>query len=386
MMGAVSAVSRSEIKALNQAQGRVLAEPYYARMDTPPADNSAMDGYALAHSDAGGLLEISQRIPAGSSPEPLLPGTAARIFTGAVVPPGADVVVMQEDCEEQGGFVKVPADLIQGDNIRLRGSDVPRGALLLDAGSILSAPALALLASQGIHRLNCCDRPKVALLQSGDELYEPGMDPLPEGGIYNSNRTLLESLVAQCGAEVVGVWHVKDDLESTCDALLEAVAQADVVITTGGVSVGDEDHIKPAIERLGSLDLWRLALKPGKPFAFGFINEVPILGLPGNPSSVLVTFSVLVRPVLFKLRGARSAQLPTFWVRSAFDFEGGVRAEFLRGVIASREQQTYAHMLRNQSSGALRAAAESDVLIKIPVGASIKEGDPIEVIPLKALF
>lgn len=386
MMGAVSAVSRSEIKALNQAQGRVLAEPYYARMDTPPADNSAMDGYALAHSDAGGLLEISQRIPAGSSPEPLLPGTAARIFTGAVVPPGADVVVMQEDCEEQGGFVKVPADLIQGDNIRLRGSDVPRGALLLDAGSILSAPALALLASQGIHRLNCCDRPKVALLQSGDELYEPGTDPLPEGGIYNSNRTLLESLVAQCGAEVVGVWHVKDDLESTCDALLEAVAQADVVITTGGVSVGDEDHIKPAIERLGSLDLWRLALKPGKPFAFGFINEVPILGLPGNPSSVLVTFSVLVRPVLFKLRGARSAQLPTFWVRSAFDFEGGVRAEFLRGVIASREQQTYAHMLRNQSSGALRAAAESDVLIKIPVGASIKEGDPIEVIPLKALF
>ena len=192
--------------------------------------------------------------------------------------------------------------------------------------------------------------------------------------------------MAQCGADVIGVWHVKDDLESTCDALVEAVAQADVVITTGGVSVGDEDHIKPAIERLGSLDLWRLALKPGKPFAFGFINEVPILGLPGNPSSVLVTFSVLVRPVLFKLRGARSAQLPTFWVRSAFDFEGGVRAEFLRGVIASREQQTYAHMLRNQSSGALRAAAESDVLIKIPVGASIKEGDPIEVIPLRALF
>ena len=386
MMGAVSAVSRSEIKELNQALGRVLAEPYYARMDTPPADNSAMDGYALAHSDAGGLLEISQRIPAGSSPEPLVPGTAARIFTGAVVPPGADVVVMQEDCEEQDGFVKVPAYLSQGDNIRLRGSDVGMGSLLFEAGSILTAPSLALLASQGVHQINCCDRPKVALLQSGDELHEPGTDPLPEGGIYNSNRTLLESLVAQCGAEVVGVWHVKDDLESTCDALLEAVAQADVVITTGGVSVGDEDHIKPAIERLGSLDLWRLALKPGKPFAFGFINEVPILGLPGNPSSVLVTFSVLVRPVLFKLRGARSAQLPTFWVRSAFDFEGGVRAEFLRGVIASREQQTYAHMLRNQSSGALRAAAESDVLIKIPVGASIKEGDPIEVIPLRALF
>ena len=386
MMGAVSAVSGREIRGLHEALGRVLAEPYFARINTPPADNSAMDGYALAHSDAGGLLNISQRIPAGASPEPLVPGTAARIFTGAVVPPGADVVVMQEDCEEQDGFVKVPSGLMQGDNIRLRGSDVPQGSLLFDAGSVLTPPALALLASQGIHRLSCYMRPKVALLQSGDELHEPGTDPLPEGGIYNSNRTLLESLVAQCGAEVVGVWHVKDDLESTCDALLEAVAQADVVITTGGVSVGDEDHIKPAIERLGSLDLWRLALKPGKPFAFGFINEVPILGLPGNPSSVLVTFSVLVRPVLFKLRGARSAQLPTFWVRSAFDFEGGVRAEFLRGVIASREQQTYAHMLRNQSSGALRAAAESDVLIKIPVGASIKEGDPIEVIPLRALF
>ena len=386
MMGAVSAVSGREIRGLHEALGRVLAEPYSARINTPPADNSAMDGYALAHSDAGGLLNISQRIPAGASPEPLIPGTAARIFTGAVVPPGADVVVMQEDCEEQDGFVKVPSDLMRGDNIRLRGSDVPQGSLLFDAGSVLTPPALALIASQGIHRLSCYTRPKVALLQSGDELYEPGTDPLPEGGIYNSNRTLLECLVAQCGAEVIGVWHVKDDLESTCDALVEAVAQADVVITTGGVSVGDEDHIKPAIERLGSLDLWRLALKPGKPFAFGFINEVPILGLPGNPSSVLVTFSVLVRPVLFKLRGARSAQLPTFWVRSAFDFEGGVRAEFLRGVIASREQQTYAHMLRNQSSGALRAAAESDVLIKIPVGASIKEGDPIEVIPLKALF
>ena len=386
MMKAVSPVSGREIIGLHEALGRVLAESYFARINTPPADNSAMDGYALAHSDAGGLLNISQRIPAGASPEPLIPGTAARIFTGAVVPPGADVVVMQEDCEEQDGFVKVPSDLMRGDNIRLRGSDVPQGSLLFDAGSVLTPPALALIASQGIHRLSCYTRPKVALLQSGDELYEPGTDPLPEGGIYNSNRTLLECLVAQCGAEVIGVWHVKDDLESTCDALVEAVAQADVVITTGGVSVGDEDHIKPAIERLGSLDLWRLALKPGKPFAFGFINEVPILGLPGNPSSVLVTFSVLVRPVLFKLRGARSAQLPTFWVRSAFDFEGGVRAEFLRGVIASREHQTYANMLRNQSSGALRAAAESDVLIKIPVGASIKEGDPIEVIPLRALF
>jgi len=345
-----------------------------------------MDGYALAHSDAGRLLKISQRIPAGASPEPLIPGTAARIFTGAVVPPGANVVVMQENCEEQDGFVEVPADLIQGDNIRLRGSDVPEGSLLFDTGSILTPPALALIASQGLHRLSCYTRPKVALLQSGNELYEPGTEPLPQGGIYNSNRSLLEALVAQCGADLVGVWHVKDDLESTCNALLQAVAQSDVVITTGGVSVGDEDHIKPAIERLGSLNLWRLALKPGKPFAFGSIEDVPILGLPGNPSSVLVTFLILVRPVLFRLCGAQSAELPTFWVRSAFDFEGGLRAEFLRGQIKSREQQTYAHLLRNQSSGALRAAAESDVLIKVPVGARISEGDPIEVIPLKALF
>jgi molybdopterin molybdotransferase len=386
MMEVVSPILGRETKGLYESPGRVLAEPYYARINTPPADNSAMDGYALAHSNAGEVLEISQRIPAGASPEPLIRGTAARIFTGAVVPPGADVVVMQEDCEERDGFVKVPADLIQGDNIRLRGSDVPEGSLLFNAGTVLTPPALALMASQGFHRLTCYRRPKVGLLQSGDELYEPGTEPLPQGGIYNSNRSLLEALVAQCGAEVIGVWHVKDDLESTCDALLEAVAQSDVVITTGGVSVGDEDHIKPAIERLGSLDLWRLALKPGKPFAFGSIGGVPILGLPGNPSSVLVTFSILVRPVLFRLCGAQSAELPTFWVRSAFDFTGGLRAEFLRGQITSREQQTYAHVLRNQSSGALRAASESDVLIKIPVGASISEGDPIEVIPLKALF
>ncbi len=204
MMEVVSPISGREIKGLYESLGRVLAEPYYARINTPPADNSAMDGYALAHSNAGEVLEISQRIPAGASPEPLIPGTAARIFTGAVVPPGADVVVMQEDCEERDGFVKVPADLIQGDNIRLRGSDVPEGSLLFNAGTVLTPPALALMASQGFHRLTCYRRPKVGLLQSGDELYEPGTEPLPQGGIYNSNRSLLEALVAQCGAEVIG--------------------------------------------------------------------------------------------------------------------------------------------------------------------------------------
>jgi len=385
LAGLVGATSTEQVR-VTEALGRVLAEPFVAAIDSPPYTNSAMDGFALRVSDSGDVLRVSQRIAAGQVPEPLAEGTAARIFTGAQLPDGADIVVMQEDCEVDGDRVRVPLRREVGDNVRLRGHEIKSGELLLDAGERLGPPALGLLASQGVATVFCTKRPRVALLQSGDELVEPGSAHLPAGAIYNSNRSLLEGLVRQAGGEVVGVWQLADTLEATCEALQQAVVAADVVITTGGVSVGEEDHIKPAIEALGELQVWRLALKPGKPFAFGRIASKPIIGLPGNPSSVLVTFSLLARPILLALQGARELAPFSLWLTADFQRKGGVRAEYLRGSVVSERGVSKVRPFANQSSGALHAATQSDVLIVAPVGQDIDVGDPVEVIPLKSLF
>lgn len=386
ILATLSPSSETETLAVTQALGRVLAESVRARLDSPPYTNSAMDGFAVRLADSGRELAISQRIPAGHVPAPLEPGTAARIFTGAQLPSGADIVVMQEDCEIVGDSVRIPLRSEQGENVRLRGHELRAGDVLLDAGERLGPPALGLLASQGFATVLCTKKPKVALLQSGDELVEPGTADLPPGAIYNSNRSLLEGLTQQVGAEVVGVWRLADTFDATCEALKEAVTLADVVITTGGVSVGEEDHVKPAIEALGELALWRLALKPGKPFAFGSVRGVPVIGLPGNPSSVLVTFSLLARPILLAYQGARDLKPLSFWVTADFHREGGLRAEYLRGTVVSEQGVTKARPYQNQSSGALQSAVQSDVLIVAPVGQTIVEGDSVEVIPLRSLF
>jgi molybdopterin molybdotransferase len=382
----ITPACQTERLEVTQALGRVLAEPFVATIDSPPYTNSAMDGFALRASDSGGELQVSQRIAAGQVPEPLALGTAARIFTGAQLPDGADTVVMQEECEVKGDRVRVPLRREVGDNVRLRGHEIKAGELLLEAGERLGPPALGLLASQGLANVLCAKKPRVALLQSGDELVEPGSANLPAGAIYNSNRSLLEGLVQQAGGQVVGVWHLTDTFDATSEALQQAVDAADVVITTGGVSVGEEDHVKPAITALGELHLWRLALKPGKPFAYGRIAGKPIIGLPGNPSSVLVTFSLLARPILLALQGARDLAPFSLWLTAGFDRRGGLRAEYLRGSIVSEGGISKVYPFANQSSGALYAATQSDVLIVAPVGLDIAEGDSVEVIPLKSLF
>ena len=386
ILAGITPACQTERLEVTQALGRILAEPFIATIDSPPYTNSAMDGFALRASDSGGVLQVSQRIAAGQVPEPLAFGTAARIFTGAQLPDGADTVVMQEECEVEGDRVRVPVRREVGDNVRLRGHEIKAGELLLEAGERLGPPALGLLASQGLANVLCAKKPRVALLQSGDELVEPGSTTLPAGAIYNSNRSLLEGLVLQAGGQVVGVWHLADTFDATSEALQQAVDAADVVITTGGVSVGEEDHVKPAITALGELHLWRLALKPGKPFAFGRIAGKPIIGLPGNPSSVLVTFSLLARPILLALQGARDLAPFSLWLTAGFERRGGLRAEYLRGSIVSEGGVSKVYPIANQSSGALYAATQSDVLIVAPVGLDIAEGDSVEVIPLKSLF
>ena len=386
ILAGITPACQAERLEVTQALGRVLAEPFVATIDSPPYTNSAMDGFALRASDSGGELQVAQRVAAGQVPEPLALGTAARIFTGAQLPDGADTVVMQEECEVEGDRVRVPLRREVGDNVRLRGHEIKAGELLLEAGERLGPPALGLLASQGLANVLCAKKPRVALLQSGDELVEPGSANLPAGAIYNSNRSLLEGLVQQAGGQVVGVWHLTDTFDATSEALQQAVDAADVVITTGGVSVGEEDHVKPAITALGELHLWRLALKPGKPFAYGRIAGKPIIGLPGNPSSVLVTFSLLARPILLALQGARDLAPFSLWLTAGFDRRGGLRAEYLRGSIVSEGGVSKVYPFANQSSGALYAATQSDVLIVAPVGLDIAEGDSVEVIPLKSLF
>jgi molybdopterin molybdotransferase len=386
ILAGISASGQPECVPVTQALGRILAEPLLAVIDSPPYTNSAMDGFALRVADSGRELLVSQRIAAGQVPEPLALGTAARIFTGAQLPDGADMVVMQEDCEVHGDSVRVPLRGDVGENVRLRGHEIKAGEMLLAAGERLGPPALGLLASQGLATVVCAKKPRVALLQSGDELVEPGAVELPPGTIYNSNRSLLEGLVQQVGGEVVGVWQLADTFAATCEALQQAVTAADVVITTGGVSVGEEDHVKPAITALGELHLWRLALKPGKPFAFGRIADKPIIGLPGNPSSVLVTFLLLTRPILLGLQGARDLAPFSLWATADFQRKGGERAEYLRGSIANELGVSKVRPFANQSSGALLAAVQSDVLIVAPVGQDIVEGDPVEVIPLRSLF
>ena len=305
----------AERVALSDAAGRVLAEPVTATLDVPPFDNSAMDGYALCALDAGKRLPVSQRIAAGSTARPLAAGTCARIFTGGQIPPGADCVVMQERVAEENGEALIPVDVPEGDNVRLQGRDVRQGDVLLNAGERLEAAALGHLAGQGITEVRVRRRPRVALLSTGDEIVDPGT-PLKPGQLYNSNRPMLKRLLETFGAEVVQLVRVPDDYAQTVALLTHAAAEADVVVSTGGVSVGEEDHVKAALESLGQLDMWKLAIRPGKPLALGRLprddgSHARFVGLPGNPVSGFVGAWLFLRPLMGALLGCPAlAELP----------------------------------------------------------------------------
>lgn len=372
-----------ETVPLAQADGRVLAAPLLAGLDLPPWDNSAMDGYALRLADGQGEpLPVSQRILAGSAPQPLKPGTCARIFTGAPLPPGADCVEMQENTEVLAdGRVRFLEALRPGRNIRPRGQEVRTGETLLAAGSQLGPIELALAASIGIGTVTVRRRPRVALLSTGDELVEPGQ-PLGPGQIYNSNRRLLAAWLMRLGCEVRDAGILADDLQAT-RAALAGVGEVDLILSTGGVSVGEADYLGQVLREAGDLALWKLAIKPGKPLTCGHYRGVPVLGLPGNPASTLVTFGLLARPYLLRRLGVEAVEPLGVEVPAGFAWErAGNRREYLR----ARLEQGRAVPHPNQSSGVLRSAAWADGLVEVREERTFAEGAPVRFIPFSELL
>ncbi|MGM0534987.1 MAG: gephyrin-like molybdotransferase Glp [Pseudomonadota bacterium] len=370
------------------AAGRVLAEAIEARLDVPAFDNSAMDGYALNHRDAGKRLPVSQRITAGSPAAPLAPGTCARIFTGGEIPPGADCVVMQERVEVASDLAAIPADIPAGDNIRRRGRDVAAGVPLLPAGERLDAAALGHLAGQGITEVVVRRRPRVALLSTGDEIVDPGR-PLAAGQIYNSNRPMLRRLLERFGAELTLVTSIPDDPHGTRETLSAAARGADLVISTGGVSVGEEDHVKAALASLGQLDLWRLAIRPGKPLALGRLpgregKEIRFVGLPGNPVSCFVGAWLFLRPLLGALQGCPAlAQLPCLRARADFSTQTGPRRHYMRVMLAFGEDGVVARAFEDQNSGVLSSCVNADALAVVPAESRVEPGDPVDCLWLR---
>jgi molybdopterin molybdotransferase len=352
----------------------------------PPADNSAMDGYALRASDVGQPLAVSQRIPAGAVGVALEPGTAARIFTGATIPAGADCVVMQESSKEEGGRVALIGSVQVGQNIRPRGQDINAGETVLSQGRLLRPQDLGLLASIGCAAVNVYRPLRVAVLSTGDELVEPGSGELRDGTIYNSNRYTLGGLLRGINMEFVDCGIVADDPDATARALQEAAACADCIITSGGVSVGEEDHVKSQVERLGQLALWKLAIKPGKPLAFGHVDETPFIGLPGNPTSVFVTFCLIARPFLLKMQGLDEKLSPRLWASAKFTVpRPGSRQEYLRVTLENTEHGIEASRFPNQSSGVLSSVSHCNALAIIPTGSTVEQGDKVEVLLLDSL-
>jgi len=368
--------------ALSAAAGRVLAADLISPIDVPPADNSAVDGYALRSNDANQSLPVSDRICAGEVPAPLAANSAARIFTGATVPPGADAVVMQENCVADADSVSLPA-VKTGANIRRRGQDVQAGAVVLTAGTLLTPWHLGLIASLGLAEAPVRQRLRVALLTTGNELQRPGEVPLP-GKIFNSNSALLSGLLEQVGCEVSDCGMVADSAEATAAALRHAAQSAQLIISTGGVSVGEEDHVRDAVAELGCIDLWKVAIKPGKPFAFGKVENSLFLGLPGNPAAVLVTFLVLVKPLLDRCRGVIAPAPVWYALPAAFEVaKAGKREEYLR-VRVNADGALEAHP--NQSSGMLSSACWAEGLARVPAGRTVATGELVDFLPFAQLL
>ena len=391
LLEAIAPPRETESTTLDQALGRILAQDLIAAVDVPPFDNSAMDGYAVAAAELRGtarhVLPVSQRVAAGDSPAPLQPGSAARIFTGAPLPPGADTVVMQEQCRRQGNEVIIDGPLAAGQHVRRRGEDLRCGETILTAGTPLQPQHLGLAASTGSAALEVFRRPRIATLFTGDELMAPGT-PLAAGKIYDSNRYTLHGLLRQMGCEIQDLGKVADDYQATLEALLEAAAEADFILTSGGASVGEEDHIKNAITTLGRLELWRVAIKPGKPLAFGHIGTTPVLGLPGNPVSLFITFCLFARPALRKLQGCATLQPRRLWAQADFSRANAIaRNEYLRARLYADEHGNNRVALHpSQGSAILSSTTWADCLVVVPAHSTVASGQTVAVIPFAELL
>lgn len=392
ILSGVVPLADTEAVDLGASIGRVLAEPLVSATDVPAFGNSAMDGYAVRCVDfaagAEPLLEISQHIRAGDRTQPLRPGTAARIFTGAPLPEGADAVIMQEECERLGDQVRPGRVPRPGEHVRPRGHDVIGGATALPAGHRMRPQDAALAAAIGATRLHVRRRPRVVVFSTGDELALPG-EVLAPGHRYTANNHLLTALARAAGAVVTDAGIVPDGLDVTCRTMERLGVGHDLLLSSGGASVGDEDHVRRALERVGEVALWRIAVRPGKPLLFGHVQGVPFLGLPGNPVSSFVTFLLLVRPLILAMQGATgSPGPPPVWVRAGFDWpEAGKRREFIRARVHSDEQgATVASIYPDQSSDVLSSVVWADGLVEIPPGATLARGDWVSYLSFSGLL
>ena len=391
LLAGAKPVADIEQVATLAASGRVLAQAQHSTFNVPSLDNTSMDGYAVHSSDCASgevRLPVSQRIAAGSMPQALARGTAARIFTGAPIPPGADAVVMQEHCTQDGDAVLIKHRPEPGEWVRRIGEDILAGSEILQAGKKLRPQDTGLAASVGIAALPLFRRLKVAVFFTGDELVMPG-EPLPPGRIYNSNRFTLNGLLQQFGCEVADYGIVPDKLDATRKVLREAAADNDLIVTSGGVSVGEEDHIKPAVEAEGKLNMWKIAVKPGKPLAFGEVEagvgrKAHFIGLPGNPVSSFVTFLVFVRPFILRCQGADQVEPLSYVLRADFDWlQPDSRREFLR---VKLNAGCGLELYPNQSSAVLTSAAWADGLIDNPARQAIRRGDMVKFLPFSELL
>lgn len=385
VLDSVTGLLESEAVPLERVAGRYLAESIFAPIDVPGFANSAMDGYAVKVADIkiSKSFPVSGRVAAGEDPAPLASGSVARIFTGAKVPAGADAVILQEDTQilDDGRveFSEIPG---KGQHIRPAGQDIQKGSPLLEAGKRLRAADIGLVASVGIPEIQCARPLRVAFFSTGDELQQPGK-PLGGAQIYNSNRYVLAACLSELGMQPVDLGSCEDSAGATRDILLRASEQADCIITTGGMSVGDEDYVRSQAQSLGELDFWKIAMKPGKPFAMGSVQDVPFFGLPGNPVSTFVTFQLLVKPWLLKKTGA-GFQQRFVRAKAEFNFENrGKRLDFLRAKLIAKETGELAvSIFDNQSSGVLSSIAQSNALVPVEPGSGVSRGEMVEALLL----
>jgi molybdopterin molybdotransferase len=383
--------SDTEMVPLTQAHGRITARPLLSDVDAPPAATSAMDGYAVNTQDmtpeSSRRMPISQRIAASEGAQPLRPGTAARVFTGSPVPPGADAVVVQEACLVEGDCLEVRGAVAPGQYIRAAGEDFRRGSVIVAAGTRLTPRQLGLAAAAGCVEIAVSRPPRVAVLATGNELVQPG-DSLPPGKIFNSNQFIITALLQRIGCPVTPFGIIPDTPAATRTALLEAASAADMVISTGGASVGEEDHTKTALRAVGRLHLWRVAMRPGRPLIFGHVDAVPFFGLPGNPVSAFVTFCLFVRPYILRLMGVSEVAPRSLRLPAAFSWtEPSDRRQYLRArLIRDGDGTSTVECFSNQSSGVLTSLAWADGLAVIPEGQRLRAGQPVEFIPFSELM